>query len=504
MKKNILKVVVWSLLTAPAFTSCEMDQIPASNTTPDKTWTSIADAESYRLGLYASLRGISGGIYTSLSDLQADDFIMLSASGNYYGGTFDWTFNNKDNDDQTAIWSANYGFIASCNNVINNIGKIEPGSDAEKVELDQILGEAHLLRAMAYHNLVLFFAKDYEPETAASDPGLPIFKEVNVDLKPARASLQATYEFIYEDLATARSLMTNADPSRYLTNSAIKDYFLTTDALDLFEARVDLCAHKYQEALDLCAGLEGKYPLETTAEGLANMWLNDQGSEILFQTYESKDERGNSNAGVFLGYNATYSNAYGVSVYIPWYMLSAEWIESVDDDDIRWDSSVMVGYTPNFSLGRFVSVAMLNKNPGNPALKKSTSDFYNTAKLLRAPEIYLIAAEAAYRLGDETTAKTYLNALHHDARQASMVRSSGESLFKAIQNEWRVEYIGEGMRLPALKRWHEGFSRGSRQQSNLEIADLFKAVTVDPTDKRWVWEIPQQDLNDNKNLVTNW
>lgn len=504
MKKNILKVVVWSLLMAPAFTSCEMDQIPTTNTTPDKTWTNIADAESYRLGLYASLRGISGGIYTSLSDIQADDFIILSASGNYYGGSFAWTFNNKDTDDQTSIWASYYGFIASCNNVINNIGKIEPANDAEKVELDQILGEAHLMRAMAYHQLALYFAKDYEPETAANLPGLPLFKVVNVDAKPARASLQETYDFILEDLAAARGLMTDADPSRYLTNPAIKDYFLTTDALDLFEARVDLYAHKYQEAIDLCAGLEGKYQLETTVEGLQDMWLNDRGSEIIFQTYESKDERGNSNAGFFLGYDATYSNYYGISVYMPWYMLSGEWIETVDDNDIRWDASVLTGYSPNYTTSTFVGVTMLNKNPGNPALKKSTSDFYNTAKLFRAPEIYLIAAEAAYRLGDETTAKAYLNALHHDARQASTVRSSGENLFKAIKNEWRVEYIGEGMRFPSLKRWHEGFTRGSRQQQGMEIATLFKPVTIEPTDKRWVWEIPQQDLNDNKNLVTNW
>lgn len=504
MKKNILKVVIWSLLMVPVLASCEMDQIPTTNTTPDKTWTNIADAESYRMGLYSSLRGISGGIYTSLSDLQVDDFIMLNSSGNYYGVTFDWTFNNKDTDDQTSIWAAYYGFIATCNNVINNIGQIEPGSDAEQAELNQILGEAHLMRAMAYHHLALFFAKDYEPETAANELGLPIFKEVNIDYKPARASLEDTYAFIFEDLATARSLMTDPDPTPYLTNAAIKDYLLNTDALNLFEARVDLYAHKYQEALDLCSKLQGKYALETTAEGLANMWLNDTGSEIIFQTYESKDERGNSNAGFFLGYNSTYSNAYGRAIYMPWYMPSGELIESIDDTDIRWDANFLMGYTPNFTLGQFVGVAMLNKNPGNPALKKSTTDFYNTAKIFRAPEIYLIAAESAYRLGDETTARTYLNALHHDARQAATVRSTGDNLFAAIKNEWRVEYAGEGMRFPCLKRWHDGFSRGNRQQSNVEIADLFRPVTIDATDKRWVWEIPQQDLNDNKNLVTNW
>lgn len=509
MKKNILKLAALSLLAAPVLTSCELDQIPNSTTTPDNTWNTLSDAESYRMGLYAAFRSCTGGIYSFLTDIQTDDFVATYNFGNYYGSTYTWTFGNSDSDDQSSIWAANYGMVAAANNVINNMPLISV-DEADKAEYDQILGEAHLFRAMAYHRLVVLFAKDYEPETAASEPGLPLFDRVDPTYKPERASLEATYQFIFDDLTEARRLMTGADPTDHLTDPTMKDYMLTNDVLDLFEARVDLFAHKYGEALDLCTNLMPKYTLATTVEELQDMWLNDRGSEIMWQLYQSKDERGPSIGSLVLNLNNNLTEQVGAPIYIPSWFVSGDASDLYSSRDIRFKSTFTESQYVYLSMdgGILDRQILFNKNPGNPALQKTNTDYYNMVKVFRAPEIYLTAAEAAYRAELEEDARDYLNQLHQTSRKNSAIsnRVTGEALLEAIKKEWRMEYLGEGMRFGCLKRWHDGLKRSgpSLQPLGAMPGDNYIPFTVDASDKRWVWEIPQQDLNDNKNLKSNW
>lgn len=510
MKKNILKLAVFSLLAVPALTSCELDQIPNSTTTPDNTWNTLADAESYRMGLYAAFRSCTGGIYSFLTDIQTDDFVATYNFGNYYGSTYTWTFGNADTDDQNSIWAANYGMVAAANNVINNLPRVSVTTPEEETELNQILGEAHLFRAMAYHRLVVLFAKDYEPETAAQEPGLPLFDRVDPMYKPARASLEDTYKFIFEDLKMARDLMTDADPTKYLTDPTMKDYMLTNDVLDLFEARVSLCAHKYTEAVDLCKGLMEKYALATTADELKDMWLNDRGSEIMWQLYQSKDERGPGIGSLVLGLNNNLSDMVGLPIYIPSWYMSGDVQDMYNDKDIRLSSSLTDEQYVYLDMegGTLNKARLFNKYPGNPALQKNNTDYYNMVKVFRAPEIYLIAAEAAYMAGEPGDAKTYLNELHQKSRKNNAIGSSvnGTRLLNAIKNEWRMEYVGEGMRFGCLKRWHDGFKRSGLRFQPMGTMPGTNYVPCEITadNKRWVWEIPQQDLNDNKNLRPNW
>lgn len=513
MKKNIFKLALCALVAVPAFTSCEMDQIPESNTVPEKTWNNLTDAESYRVGMYSSLRGVSGGIYTLLSDLQTDLFVATENYGNYYGMTWKWQFQNSEVDDQTSIWAANYSFIATVNNVLGNIDKVEVADESEQVELDQIKGEAYMFRAMAYHTLATYFCKDYEPATAASDLGLPIVTVVDVDALPRRASLEDTYKFILDDLHKADSLMTDNNPRPYLTDASVADYMVNRDSRDLFEARVRLFAHDYAKAITLAQGVMGNYPLITTAEGLEDMYTNDKGSEIMFQIFQSKDERGPS-WDLFLGYQASYTAAwagYGAgNVYAPSWYPSMDAMSLFGGRDIRtkvyflMEGTVIAGNNIIAPWYTGEQCILFKKFPGNPALAKTTSDYYNMHDVFRVPEAYLIAAEASYLNGDETSAVTYLNQLHNEARKGSKVTATGENLFAAIKNEWVLEYMGEGLRFGCLKRWHDGFKRSDRDKQQTGTASG-AGIEILPDNQRWVWEIPQQDLNANPdNLERNW
>ena len=149
-------------------------------------------------------------------------------------------------------------------------------------------------------------------------------------------------------------------------------------------------------------------------------------------------------------------------------------------------------------------VYMLNKYPGNPALKKSTYEYYHMAKVFRSAEAYLIAAEASYMNNDETNALKYLNDLRTQ-RGASEIAATGTELFKEIKNEWIREFIGEGQRMNDIKRWHDGVQRSNPQQESLVMTGS-DYITLSKTadDMRIVWEIPNNDLNANSNLEGNW
>ena len=158
---------------------------------------------------------------------------------------------------------------------------------------------------------------------------------------------------------------------------------------------------------------------------------------------------------------------------------------------------------------------LLNKFPGNPDLCKEADDpdhsYLNAPKPFRIAEQYMIAAEASYRLGNEGDARDYLNMLRSN-RGLADTGNSGDALFKDIQDEWYREFVGEGFRLDCLKRWHLGFTRdGIYQRTNSSngpvVATNVQELTLDvsPDDKRFVWEIPTNDIETNPNLGgANW
>ena len=75
-----------------------------------------------------------------------------------------------------------------------------------------------------------------------------------------------------------------------------------------------------------------------------------------------------------------------------------------------------------------------------------------------------------------------------------------------LKLERRRELLGEGMRLFDLKRWHEGFTRGTPQQMNICVfpgSNATTAMKVDANNNRLVWPIPQSEMDSNPQMVQN-
>ena len=80
------------------------------------------------------------------------------------------------------------------------------------------------------------------------------------------------------------------------------------------------------------------------------------------------------------------------------------------------------------------------------------NDDRDNLKVLRLAEVYLIAAEAAYRTNDEATALGYLNDLMAQREPGFTYASAGAALLTDIITERRKELAFEGDRLFDLNR----------------------------------------------------
>jgi starch-binding outer membrane protein, SusD/RagB family len=196
------------LLGAAAMTvvaGCE-SPLDVDPTTAVPNEKAIVDAVSARAAL--------AGAYDALQDQSFYAEVMftwgeLSADNAAHTGTFtsyadaDQNVLTADNGQIEATWDAIYDAINRANILIARVPSVPGLTDAEK---NQVVGEAHFIRALSYHSLVKYWT------------GVPIRTEPVASITEAsnvtRASVAEVYTQILSDLQQAEALMTNERQTR--------------------------------------------------------------------------------------------------------------------------------------------------------------------------------------------------------------------------------------------------------------------------------------------------
>lgn len=552
MNKYILKAIFCSVLAAPVLTSCELDQFPTDSLTEEAAWESYTDATKQYRGLLSVLRSDVGGSNAYVSDVQMDLFNQRLTSA-VLGKMSDWTFTGSQFDGD-GVWANNYGVILQANDVLAHIGKFEADATLtakQQANIANIKATAYFARAYAYSSMLPFYCNDYEPETAATELGLPIVEEVSSEGRPARATLQETCGTIvkYMDCAEAEFAKVEA----YNTTAKVADKIQATttapnaDALTALRARVYLYMHKFDEAIEAAQTIVENYPLGNGLNDMLGLWIMDQGNEIVYQPAQTPDEVVN-NYGIYLNFNIVTENLeQDLKGMNPDFIPTKNLLDLYSSKDLRrsvyfshktnGENSMYLGMgdASNYGVvdlyeagGLTTDIANTNgstedgviftKFPGNPLLRKQGiwyAEIYNQTKAFRAAEAYLIIAEASLRKAnrDEETARTYLNEMrgtrfaNYDDASTDYIQDSvtGEALDKVMQDEWTREFVGEGFRMPCLKRWHQGFKRTPQPFNTPVLVNTgnVQTLSVEPTNIRFTWPIPQQDMQANKNLKQN-
>ena len=492
-KKIIYTIVTCSMLS---FTSCNdfLDVAPPSGFTPEYVFSSENEMKSLMTRIYSLMTedGMYGSTFASSLNMNTD--VELSsfrnntvASTGSDIGCFDprptWSVLNS-------TWNNVYACISYANDFLEGIQEsplfsatIENG---EPTEVQHMYGEVKTLRAMLYLDLIRTWGDVVfvtEPSKSSDDFFALGLTDRNV-----------IFEYLINDLVEAESMMKYAASLDYGVERASKEYCqaligqlalyrggwaLRPNKEDMthvgYMERGDNFEHYYKIAIEYLGKVinSGKHSLNQSFEDL---WYNEcnwntaNNDDVLFAIpmLKSVTSRYGYNIGVTI---AADKHEYGSARnYVTF---GGTYLFSFDKDDLRRDITC-VPYKYNSNLNQEIDMGFAAMGAGKWSKMKMQSPLGSSSGSgtginsirMRYADALLMYAEAVNELfGPRDDAKEALKTVRKRAFEShlwtSKVESYVESLnseeefFKAIMNERKWEFGGEGIRKYDLARWNK-------------------------------------------------
>lgn len=502
--KSIYKVMGCAILAA-SLSSCVndwLDVAPSDGTDADAALTSSSDLAAARTGMYKALKGNSslvdyyGQQFFVYGDVHAGDDYQYNNLGGSNRASFYYDMNYQTASEFTSstsssnvAWKSPYIVIGRANRIIAAAegGALSDAAEA-KATIDQYAAEAKVLRALAHFDLVRIYGKPYTEDQGAS-LGVPLVTEVlESNAKPARSTVAEVYTQVVKDLTEAISsnaLATETEPG-----------YVSVWGAKAILSRVYLNMGDYANALSVAEDI--------IKNSGAALWTRDQyfkawdastpnESEFLFRlnvagSTDSNDLNGIGNLQQREGYKEMVATKKFVD------MLTS------DPEDVR--NEMFLPATAAKEVAVYgTNKVFLNKLRGQGGNLRNVT----IVPIIRLSEVYLTAAECAFRNNDKTKAVEYLNDLvkNRTTTEASLATVDNITL-ERILIERRKELIGEGQRYfdalrnnetitrytsEADKGWHKTLSKDAQSFKR----DYFKAIAA----------IPQAEINANPNIKQN-
>ncbi len=360
MRNKILSIVFLTVLVLG--NSCKkLDTKPTQSIDESQALNTSADVLVALVGSYSDLGNadIYGGLPFVAADLLGD-FNEISWSGTFQGLT---QIKNKaipvDNGFVTRTWISGYRAINDVNNVLSGLAVVTAN------QKDRVEGEASFIRGAVYFDLVRLFAKAWNDGTPASNPGVPIVlaptRGITEADQRARNTVAEVYTQVIQDLTTAEAKL-----------PAINGFYATKGSAAAMLARVYLQKGDYANAAAaadrviastryiLKANYADAFPvsptgpaqLPNTTEDIFAMQVNATQGVNSFNTHFSSSGRGD------IDINDSHLDLY-------------------EPGDTRRDLFYLDG--GSVYVGKFENT-------------------YGNVRLIRLAEMYLIRAEANFRL----------------------------------------------------------------------------------------------------------
>lgn len=354
-----------------------------------------------------------------------------------------------------SAWAASYEYIARCNYLIESL-------ESENIEIDsdlknQLKGEAHFIRALIYLDLVSFFG-----EVPIVDKVLSISE----GYKQTKASIEAVYDFIVDDLKQAIQLLPSVKPSENhnrATVSAARGFLGKTYVLrsgyPLNKQEWNLAANELKLVLDQVgdAGFLSSYSdiFEFNNEG---------GEQAIFSIGCKAGAEGEGNP--FPTRNAPNGIQPGNDpLMIPFggspmqLFLYDHILESLFDEpgDFRFDYSVQLEWIEK-SKDTITNWPHCKKYKSGPV--SAASDWDIDWILLRYTDVYMLYAEAQYYNGEQQVSLDIINKVRDRANLEPLSLSSidtQEKFIDVILKERRKEFCFENQRWSDLVRTDRAF-----------------------------------------------
>lgn len=477
---------------------CSMDREPHNAKNLSESLKTVRDANHWSSTMLVQLRGRQYGYYVTRQEYRADCLNAHIGYMNNSGDYYKWTLNISDYDIKD-IYHDYYVGIKTANYFLAHVDEIKEVPKDWQEDMKSFKSLAHFVRAYYYYELSKRWGLPYDRGTGqgASDMCVPLVKVYDPEAKPGRNTNKEVYDAIYDDIAQARSLMP-------WEGGRVGSNYLTADAITALEARVALDVKDYKTAYEASKSLieTGTYPLvAATVEAQEEMWRKDGSTEdILRMKIKKTDEEPNTNG--YYSLNSDLSWRYDVDICKPLFLPTQGVIDLFESGDTR--RPIYFEDTTTEDQGKLYDCVVVSKFRGNKEYDNSWVPREIIApKVFRIAEQYLIAAEAAFKLGDEISATRYLNVLR-TSRGLSAVSASGGDLFREIKNERCRELAFEGFRYFDLKRWGDPMNRMEPQLDKSGdpsfLSPMGRDLKVRPGDTRWIWPLPHATMIANPSL----
>ena len=492
-------------ILAASLSSCVndwLDVAPSDGTDADAALTSSSDLAAARTGMYKALKGNSslvdyyGQQFFVYGDVHAGDDYQYNNIGGSNRASFYYNMNYQTASEFTSstsssnvAWKSPYIVIGRANRIIAAAegGALSDAAEA-KATIDQYAAEAKVLRALAHFDLVRIYGKPYTEDQGAS-LGVPLVTEVlESNAKPARSTVAEVYTQVVKDLTEAISsnaLATETEPG-----------YVSVWGAKAILSRVYLNMGDYANALSVAEDI--------IKNSGAALWTRDQyfkawdastpnESEFLFRLNVAGSTDNNDLNGIGnLQQREGYKEMVATKKFVD--MLTS------DPKDVRND--MFLPATAAKEVATYgTNKVFLNKLRGQGGNLRNVT----IVPIIRLSEVYLTAAECAFRKNDKTKAVEYLNDLvkNRTTTEASLATVDNITL-ERILIERRKELIGEGQRYfdalrnnetitrytsEADKGWHKTLSKEAQSFDR----DYFKAIAA----------IPQAEINANPNIKQN-
>ncbi|WP_083937708.1 RagB/SusD family nutrient uptake outer membrane protein [Hymenobacter aerophilus] len=140
---------------------------------------------------------------------------LTKQAGTSLANAYFWNSNlDVEQESSPLVWGPAYRSIYNANVIISQVLDATDGTAQKR---QQVLGEALVMRADLYFNLLTVFAKAYNPATAATDPGVPFVTGIDVtDATPPRMPVQTMLDTLRQNLLRAAAVLppTNVNRAR--------------------------------------------------------------------------------------------------------------------------------------------------------------------------------------------------------------------------------------------------------------------------------------------------